>query len=92
MEDNAPGNRTFRIRISWNTGNRDLLPVEELNPKVANNLGITTAVVDVEGKLIEIYLRIIKIRCWALYAGVVEFKALMISRYIMKAFPDEKTR
>lgn len=92
MEDNAPGNRTFRIRISWNTGNRDLLPVEELNPKVANNLGITTAVVDVEGKLIEIYLRIIKIRCWALYAGVVEFKSLMISRYIMKAFPDEKTR
>ena len=76
----------------WNTGNRDLLSIGELNPRVANYPSITTAVVDVEGKLIEICLRIIKNRCWALYAGVVEFKALMISRYIMKAFPDEKTR
>ena len=59
---------------------------------VANNFGITTAVVDVEGKLIEIRLSIIKTRCWALYAGLVEFKALLISRYITKAFPDKKTR
>lgn len=92
MEDNAPGNRTFRIRISWNTGNRDLLPVEELNPKVANNLGITTAVVDVEGKLMEIRLRIIKTRCWAYYAALLNSKLSDKPINITKAFPDEKTR